>query len=350
LIPAGATAAGAGIGVIIGMLGGPIGAGIGALIGLAVGLVTDLVILIVQNWEEITAWCSDACATIGQFFTDLWDGIVAVWNNAPTWFYTNVTQPVVKFFSDLWTGTKELAISVWEGIKSGYSAIANWINVNIVQPVSGFFSNLWSGFKNGAVKAWEGVKSVFSKAGSFFSDVFSKAWRGIIKVFSIGGEIFVKIKDAITSAFKFVVNGIIKGLNSVISVPFKGINSVLKKIKNFEVAGAKPFDGIKTVSIPEIPLLKDGGMVNQGQMFIAREAGPEMVGSIGNRTAVVNNDQIVESVSRGVYQAVVSAMSQSGGTQVVEAKVNDKVLFEVVVNRNRQETMRTGYSPLLGGV
>ena len=75
-----------------------------------------------------------------------------------------------------------------------------------------------------------------------------------------------------------------------------------------------------------------------------------MVGSIGNRTAVANNDQIVESVSQGVYRAVVQAMSQSGGNQVVEAKVNDKVLFEVVVSRNRQETMRTGYSPLLGGV
>lgn len=93
-----------------------------------------------------------------------------------------------------------------------------------------------------------------------------------------------------------------------------------------------------------------GGFPTEGEMFIAREAGPELVGSIGNRTAVANNDQIVDSVSKGVYQAVVRAMSQSGGSQTVEAKVNDKVLFEVVVNRNRQETMRTGYNPLLGGV
>ena len=92
-----------------------------------------------------------------------------------------------------------------------------------------------------------------------------------------------------------------------------------------------------------------GGFPSEGEMFIAREAGPEMVGSIGSRTAVANNDQIVDSVSQGVYRAVVQAMGQSGGNQVVEAKVNDKVLFEVVVNRNRQETMRTGYSPLLGG-
>ena len=93
-----------------------------------------------------------------------------------------------------------------------------------------------------------------------------------------------------------------------------------------------------------------GGFPADGEMFVAREAGPELVGTIGNRSAVVNNDQIVESVSKGVYQAVSSAMGDSQGNQVVEAKVNDKVLFEVVVSRARRESMRTGHNPLLGGV
>ena len=108
------------------------------------------------------------------------------------------------------------------------------------------------------------------------------------------------------------------------------------------------FAGIKYPKF-SVEYYAKGGFPDVGQMFVAREAGPELVGSIGNRSAVVNNDQIVDSVSQGVYRAVVQAMGQSGGNQVVEAKVNDKVLFEVVVNRNRQETMRTGYSPLLGG-
>ena len=46
-----------------------------------------------------------------------------------------------------------------------------------------------------------------------------------------------------------------------------------------------------------------GGQPSQGQMFIAREAGPELVGTLGGKTAVMNNDQIVASVSNGVYQA-----------------------------------------------
>jgi len=71
-----------------------------------------------------------------------------------------------------------------------------------------------------------------------------------------------------------------------------------------------------------------GGSPNLGQMFIAREAGPELVGTIGGSTAVMNNDQIVSSVSNGVYLAVLSAMSEvmamggSGGSQVIETHVS----------------------------
>ena len=140
LIGVGATAAGAGIGAIIGMLGGPIGAGIGALIGLAVGLVTDLVILIVQNWDAIVTWCGDACAAVGQFLSDLWQGIVDIWNVCAEWFNTNVIQPVAGFFTDLWTSISNWAIGAWENIKAVFSTIGNWINSNIIQPVSNVFS------------------------------------------------------------------------------------------------------------------------------------------------------------------------------------------------------------------
>ena len=47
----------------------------------------------------------------------------------------------------------------------------------------------------------------------------------------------------------------------------------------------------------------EGGMFDAGQLFIAREAGPEMVGTIGGNTAVANNDQIVEGIKGGVAQA-----------------------------------------------
>lgn len=52
-----------------------------------------------------------------------------------------------------------------------------------------------------------------------------------------------------------------------------------------------------------------GGFVNEGQLFIAREAGPEMVGTINGTTAVANNDQIVSGISAGVQNANTAVVS-----------------------------------------
>ncbi len=52
-----------------------------------------------------------------------------------------------------------------------------------------------------------------------------------------------------------------------------------------------------------VELKAAGGFVDQGQLFVAREAGPEMVGTIGGNTAVANNDQIVAGIQSGVAQA-----------------------------------------------
>ena len=54
----------------------------------------------------------------------------------------------------------------------------------------------------------------------------------------------------------------------------------------------------------KIPALAGGGTLMPGQLFVANERGPELIGRYGNRTTVMNNDQVVESVSFGVEKAV----------------------------------------------
>ena len=89
-----------------------------------------------------------------------------------------------------------------------------------------------------------------------------------------------------------------------------------------------------------------GGFPSMGQMFIAREAGPELVGTIGSRSAVVNNDKIVESVSAGVYRAVKAAMGQNGGG-VIQLILDGTKVAEVVSNNVNAITRRTGRCPIL---
>ena len=89
-----------------------------------------------------------------------------------------------------------------------------------------------------------------------------------------------------------------------------------------------------------------GGFVNEGQMFIAREAGPELVGTIGSKTAVVNNQQIVSSVAQGVASAVSNVLG-SGSNQSITVYLDGEVVYNNVVQRNNNHVARTGNSELL---
>ena len=87
----------------------------------------------------------------------------------------------------------------------------------------------------------------------------------------------------------------------------------------------------------------EGGYPSEGQLFVARESGAEMVGSIGGRTAVATNDDIVAAVSQGVYQAVASAMSTSNsGGGVTEISIDGRKLAEVLYPYNKAVSARHG--------
>ena len=92
-----------------------------------------------------------------------------------------------------------------------------------------------------------------------------------------------------------LVNGVIDAINDMFHIKFNGLSVM-------GITLIPAFD-IRLVDIPHIPFFEDGGFPNEGQLFIAREAGAEMVGAMGRRTAVANNDQIVEGISAGVSVA-----------------------------------------------
>lgn len=86
-----------------------------------------------------------------------------------------------------------------------------------------------------------------------------------------------------------------------------------------------------------------GGYVPSGQLFFAREAGPELVGTMGGHTAVANNDQITD----GIYRAVKSAMSESkgaSGSAHFTITLDSRVLYDSMVKEDRATQNRTGES------
>lgn len=215
---------------------------------------------------------------------------------------SGVASAVRNLVLNLTVSVVDKATSAWSKIKETFAPAKNWFQTNISTPVGNTFSTLWENVKKGATDGWDKITKSFSKDGNAFSGLTS----------------------GISNVFKTVVNWLIDGINKVISTPFNAVNTAITALKNATIAGWQPFKNLNTITVPQIPkipMYAEGGFPDMGQVFVAREAGAELIGNIGGRTAVVNNDQIVESVSTGVYQAVVAALGNgnddSGDTQIV---------------------------------
>ena len=299
LIPAGSTLAGAGIGAIIGSLGGPIGTGIGAIIGLVVGGLTDLGILIYQKWDEISAFFApvaewfdvNVVQPISGFFSGLWTDIVDTFSPAVTWF-SDLWKSVSQTFEDVFYDIGILVSGTWETIKIVWGIASDLFEMHIIQPLFNLFSSLWSGITGWASNTWASICNWALAAYTYINTYFISPMRYAVST----------VFNGLVGAVKSALNGVISALNSALSWMFGGINGILSSLRNFSIAGYSPFAGLREISVPKIPMLANGGYVDQGQLFIAREAGAEMVGSIGRRTAVANNDQIVEGITNGVRE------------------------------------------------
>jgi len=264
---------------------------------------------IVNYFKPVIDFYRTAFEIIFQLAEGCWILIKTAWENVSTWFNDNVITPVVGFFTGLWDGIKESASNAWEFLKSVWNAVSSWFNTTVVTPVSNFFKNMWNNLKTGASNAWNGIKNAFAPVAEWFKSVFTKAWTNVKNVFSTGGKIFSGIKEGIESAFKNVVNAIIRGINKVIAIPFNAINNMLDKIRNVSIAGIEPFSKlISRFNVPEIPLLAKGGIVD-GATFVAGEDGKEAIIPLERNTGWISRvaqeiAQILETPLIGLAESI----------------------------------------------
>lgn len=212
--------------------------------------------------------------------------------------------------------------------------------------VGGYFKEAWDTIttifnKENVIKFFNGVvdniKSAFSKIADWFKSKFTQAWKAVKDVFSAGGRIFDGIKDGILNGLKSVVNSLISGINKVVATPFNGLNSALKKIRNVDILGFKPFDFIKTIGVPQIPKLAKGGIVNNPGPgvfmgnYIAGEKGAEAVVPLENSDFIKSFAKEIAMQLKDMSQPVTIVL-QIGDKEFYKWFINLKRKYEFVTN------------------
>lgn len=332
----GAAAAVIGLGLAFGVLGGAITAIVAGLVLLGVAI-RD-VIKNGFNSKNLTA-ITVALLTIGgaiAIITGAWIPLliaaiaaVVVWIVAK---WTSIKEWISKTISSIDAAFEQFIANVEEGV----AAAVDWV-IEKWTAVKDWFSGLWEKVSFGAVAAWDGIKSAFKSVPEWFQSKFRDAWQKVKDVFSTGGRIWSGIKEGIESTFRTVVNAIIRGMNTIIAVPFNRINFMLNMIRNASFLGISPFQnlwGVNPLPVPQIPMLARGAVIPANRQFLA------VLGDQRNG----NNLEAPESLLR---QIVREEAGSAGSRYEFIARLDRRTLFDEVITEAKLRKGQTGKNPLV---
>ena len=278
------------------------------LVVLAIVAAITVAILIFKNWGTISEW-------LGQKFNEARENINTAFQNVGQWF-SDRKNDICNAFNNIGQWFSDKFNNAVQGIKNAFSSVKT------------FFSGVW-----------QGICGVFGNVANWFRDKFSQAWQAVKNVFSTGGRIFDGIKEGILSGLKSIVNAIIYGINKVIRIPFTGLNTVLRNIRNAEILGLKPFSWIGTISVPQIPQLAKGGVLTEATTVLA-----------GEYSGAKTNPEIVtpQNIMRDTFEDVLSDFNNSNGQPLhVTIQYLGREIFDDTIDYINSKTRRTGKNTIV---
>lgn len=291
----------------------------------------------IQNITKIISGQIDVIGGLADFVSGVftgdwkkaWDGIKAIFSGF--WTFTQGILGVIKnglsapfkmaltAIKTVWSGIATWFSGKLTAIKNVFANIATWFGEKFssaYSKVTGAFSNVKSFFKD---NVWGAIKGCFSNVTTWFRTTFSEAWQAVKDVFSTGGKIFSGIKEGIADTFKVVVNGLISGINKIISKPFSQINGMLNQIKDISVAGVKPFEKLwskNPLTVPQIPKLAQGGFVQKNTPQLAMIGDNRHYGEI-----VAPEDKMQAMVDEAVARAGGNGVTRDELERIIDRAV-----------------------------
>lgn len=225
--------------------------------------------------QTTTAWLNIYTVTITQW-TMISTYLTTTWTTLTTTWTTTMTT--------LQTGWS----TGWTQMTTGWNTFSTTFQASLTT-FSTQTTTKWSTMWTQMTTTWTTWQTEFMTGYTTFETEFSTAWysmwRGMTNTTIIQWNSVLTVME--------------KAMNNAISA----LNDVIRSINAVSWITGISLSYFREVQLDPIPYFAQGGFVDEGQLFIAREAGAEMVGAIGNRTAVANNDQIVEGISAGVANA-----------------------------------------------
>ena len=221
-----------------------------------------------ESWEKVGADFYDAGEDLKISFQNVVNQFTSGWNEFQELFQAGM-DTICDFFQNGSDDSKQFS----NALETNISGAAENMSQNFKNLITGFQENFnigceaiadtWNGIKENFRIGVGSIAGFFRQLGDNIYQHLADAWQKVKTAFSAGGEMFRGIQDGISGTFQSVVNRLIDGINAIVAEPFRALNDMLGTIRYFEIGGWYPFWELPEISIPEIPRLAKGGLVNQ---------------------------------------------------------------------------------------
>lgn len=267
---------------------------------------------------------STVMAEQGVFIVDgLKQGISDSWGNI-TSFFSEKLEVIKTSIMESWDRVRETTAEKWSDIRRALDLKFTEIKTSIVNKWDEYkqkITDKWLEIKNDTEEKWNLMKEKVEGVGTDIKNAID----GVVDAVEPFRTAWNDAKDAAvtacdnmwTSIKSFAENAIDKFKSLVTSIKdyikaWREADGLESQSSVSDGMGGSEHGGSYRTYNSSAGLYASGGFPPEGQLFISREAGPEMVGTIGGQTAVANNDQIVAGITSGVASAngaVVAALN-----------------------------------------
>lgn len=270
------------------------------------------------KWGELGDNAKISLSNSWSSFSSWWGNtaIVGWWNNSVAPYFTKAK------WQSLGDNAKGSLTDSWTSFNNWWSGtgIYNWWN-NHVAPY--FTADRWNDMASGIM---QGLKT---------------KWYNVLNWWDSKPELH-RISVATEDFFSYIRDlwYDLKDWWGDLSLRFPHI-----KMPHFSIEGEF---SLMPPSVPHIDVdwYANGGFPNKGQLFVANEVGPEMVGTMDGRTAVANQQEITQGIANAVYPAVYNAvraaMAESSNNVNVTLQGDADKLFTMVQDKANSYTNMTG--------
>lgn len=318
------------------------------------GILTAVKGLFTMAWAAIKA----VFAPVSIFFGTVVSGIKGAFEGIGGWFKDTFGGAFDKL-KDGFSGVKPFFTGKCKDVQNAFMGIPDWFKnkfTSAYDKASGAFAKAKEKF--GQIR--DAIKAPFKGIADWFESTFKGAWEKVKDVFSAGGKIFSGVKEGLEKTFKTVVNGLISGINIVVSKPFNAINKMLNTIRKVGVGKIKPFESLweeNPITVPKIPALAQGGYVkantpqlamigdnrHYGEVVSPEDKLQAMAVEAGRLAAESTSAALVPVIER-LCNAIITLENTSGGVELEQYKEGD--LLRVVRNENAKYKKQHGVSAL----